>query len=129
MKYTDTPVWWRFTQCQNFQGRYEVGKPETALKCADAAGIDWKSSDVGQCAGIDGSGKGKEGTGLLRDSVEVTKALGIEYVADTIAHISTARRRLMRPIYRKSCTILINGKAVCVRDGSWKDCEVSSALF
>ena len=67
MKYTDTPVWWRFTQCQNFQGRYEVGKPETALKCADAAGIDWKSSDVGQCAGIDGSGKGKEGTGLLRD--------------------------------------------------------------
>lgn len=78
MKYTPTSVWWRFTQCQNFQGRYEVGKPETALKCADAAGIDWENSEVGQCAGTDGSGKGREGTGLLLESVQVTKALGIE---------------------------------------------------
>ncbi|KAJ3531835.1 hypothetical protein NM688_g7514 [Phlebia brevispora] len=101
VKYTPRDVWWRFVQCQNFQGRYEVGKPETALKCADAVEIDWPNSDVGQCAGVDASGKGKEGLSLLRESVQVTKSLGIE----------------------KSCTILINGNAVCVRDGSWKDCE------
>lgn len=25
---------------------------------------------------------------------------------------------------RKSCTILINNKPVCVHDGTWKECEV-----
>ena len=78
MKYTPTSVWWRFVQCQNFQGRYEVGKPETALKCAQASGFDWEASGVGNCAGLDASGKGAEGVGLLLQSVIKTKEMGIE---------------------------------------------------
>lgn len=85
MKYLDTPVWWRFVQCQNFQGRYQVGKPETALKCAHAAGLDWENSDVGQCAGTDASGKGEEGLELLKESVKNTKAMNIECVYHTAA--------------------------------------------
>lgn len=30
---------------------------------------------------------------------------------------------------RKSCTVLISGKAVCVHDGTWKDCEVSRIFY
>ncbi|THH02791.1 hypothetical protein EW026_g179 [Hermanssonia centrifuga] len=101
LKYTPTAVWWRFVQCQNFQGRYEVGKPETALKCADAAKIDWENSGVGECAGLDASGKGEEGVQLLLESVKKTKKMGIQ----------------------KSCTIVINGKPVCIHDESWKECE------
>lgn len=101
IKYTERSTWWRFIQCQNFEGRYEVGKPETALKCAKAVGIDWENGDVGQCAGTDGSGKGAEGIQLLHESIKNTTMLGIE----------------------KSCTILISGKQVCIRDGTWKQCE------
>lgn len=25
---------------------------------------------------------------------------------------------------RKSCTIIINGRQVCIRDGTWYECEV-----
>lgn len=78
MKYTPTSVWWRFVQCQNHQGRYEVGKPETALKCANATGIDWKTSGVGECAGLDGSGRATEGVDLLRESVLATQRIGIQ---------------------------------------------------
>ena len=35
MEYAPFQRWWNFVHCQNFQGRYEVGKPETALKCAN----------------------------------------------------------------------------------------------
>lgn len=80
MKYTPTSTWWRFVQCQNFQGRYEVGKPDTAAKCANAAEIDWEGSGVGQCAGLDYSGKGEEGVQLLQESVAITKSMGIECV-------------------------------------------------
>ena len=80
MKYLDTSVWWRFVQCQNFQGRYQVGKPETALKCAHAADLDWEHSDVGECAGTDASGKGEEGLVLLKQSVQNSKKMNIEYV-------------------------------------------------
>ncbi|GJE84125.1 hypothetical protein PsYK624_002010 [Phanerochaete sordida] len=101
IKYAERATWWRFIQCQNFEGRYEVGKPETALKCARAVGIDWADSDIGRCAGPDGSGTGEEGVGLLLESVKNTTRLGIE----------------------KSCTILISGKQVCIRDETWKECE------
>lgn len=84
LKYTPTSVWWSFVQCQNFQGRFEVGKPETALKCADVAGIDWETSDVGQCAGLDASGQGEEGLQLLLDSVVRTKVMGIQCVDASI---------------------------------------------
>ena len=78
IKYTDRSTWWRFVQCQNFEGRYGVGKPETALKCAKAVGIDWEDSEVGQCAGRDASGTAEEGVQLLLESVTNTTKLGIE---------------------------------------------------
>jgi len=93
--------WWEFVQCQNSQGRFQVGLPDVALQCAKTAGIDWQTSGVGSCAGRDGSGMGTEGIELLRESVSLGKALGIE----------------------KSCTVLINHRKVCVHDGGWEDCD------
>lgn len=77
-KYAPFDRWWEFVQCQNFQGRYEVGKPETALKCAKAAQLDWENSGVGACAGLDGDGKAEEGVRLLQENVVATKEMGIE---------------------------------------------------
>lgn len=70
--------WWEFVQCQNSQGRFQVGLPDVALQCAMTVGIDWETSGVGRCAGLDGSGKGSEGIGLLQKSLSLGKALGIE---------------------------------------------------
>ncbi|TEB30259.1 hypothetical protein FA13DRAFT_1594428, partial [Coprinellus micaceus] len=100
-KYAPWPNWWEFVQCQNFEGRYEIGKPGVALKCAEAARIDWEESGVGKCAGFDGSGTGEEGIDLLKQSLQYGQDLGIT----------------------KSCTILINERKVCVHDGTWKECE------
>jgi len=94
-------AWWEFVMCQNYQGRDNIGKPEVASRCAKIAGIDWKTSGAGRCAGLDGSGTGYEGVQLLHDSVRVVESLGIT----------------------KSCTIVINTEKVCVLDGSWKECE------
>ncbi|KAG6900975.1 hypothetical protein C0993_004413 [Termitomyces sp. T159_Od127] len=93
--------WWQFVQCQNYEGKDEVGNPDLALRCADTVGIDWKNSQAGACAGLDGSGTEPEGVALLKESVELSRKLGIE----------------------KSCTILINGSKVCIHDGTWKSCE------
>ncbi|KAJ6613455.1 hypothetical protein B0H10DRAFT_2165316 [Mycena sp. CBHHK59/15] len=93
--------WWEFVRCQNDRGRFQVGVPEVALQCARTTGIDWKTSGVGTCAGLNGSGKGSEGVELLRKSVLAGKSLGIE----------------------KSCTVLINHQKVCVHDETWKECE------
>ncbi|KAJ7781248.1 hypothetical protein B0H16DRAFT_1658872 [Mycena metata] len=93
--------WWDFVRCQNARGRYQVGLPEVALECAETVGIDWEGSGVGECAGLDGSGKGEEGVALLRESTLRGKALEIE----------------------KSCTVLINHRKVCIHDGTWKECE------
>lgn len=70
-------TWWEFVQCQNRYGRYKVGLPDVAWSCAKAVGLDWKVSGVGQCVGLDVSGRGKEGIELLRESVEETRALGV----------------------------------------------------
>ena len=78
IKYTERQTWWRFVQCQNFQGRWQVGKPETAFKCANAAGIDWENDEVGGCAGRDASGKTEEGIKLLKQSVTDTANLGVQ---------------------------------------------------
>jgi len=94
-------VWWEFDQCQNFEGREQIGTPELALKCARTAGIDWEASETGQCAGLDGSGTGEEGIALLKKSVKLGKEMDIT----------------------KSCTIVINGRKVCVHDSTWKECE------
>jgi len=100
-KYASPSQWWEFVRCQNSKGRFQVGLPDVALQCARTVGIDWETSGVGNCAGLSGSGKGKEGVQLLRKSLLRGKALGIE----------------------KSCTVLINRKKVCVHDGTWKECE------
>jgi len=98
VKYARTLIWWKFVQCENAQGRSKIGTPTTALQCAEEAGIDWEG-DVGRCAGLDGLGV--EGVALLKASVKHTQSLGVQ----------------------KSCTILINNRAVCVHDGGWQDCE------
>jgi Gamma interferon inducible lysosomal thiol reductase (GILT) len=79
-KYTPIDQWWEFVQCQNYQGRDKIGLPDVALKCAESAGIDWKQSGVGECAGLDGSGKGEEGVELLRQSIKSAHQLEIRYV-------------------------------------------------
>lgn len=66
--------------CQNYQGRECIGGSDVALKCARVAGIDWETSDVGECAGLDGSGTGEEGIELLKESVQATAALNIKSV-------------------------------------------------
>ncbi|KAI9467074.1 hypothetical protein BJY52DRAFT_1111560 [Lactarius psammicola] len=100
-KHTPLKTWWEFVTCQNYEGKDRIGSPDVALKCARTAKIDWNDSEVGRCAGLNGSGTGEEGVQLLQESVKVTEALGII----------------------KSCTIVINGEKVCVHDGIWKDCE------
>jgi len=77
-KYAPFENWWEFVQCQNFQGRENVGNPGVALKCATTAGIDWETSGAGVCAGLDGDGKGEEGVALLRRSTLLGKELGIQ---------------------------------------------------
>jgi len=100
-KHTPVEQWWEFVQCQNYQGRDKIGLPDVALSCAHSAGIDWEQSGTGKCAGLDGSGKGKEGVQLLQESVRSAHQLEIS----------------------KSCTILISERKVCVHDGTWQDCE------
>jgi len=100
-KYATPSAWWDFIQCQNAHGRFQVGIPNLTLECAHKAGIEWRTSQVGSCAGEDGSGKGKEGIELLRDSLLLGQNLGIQ----------------------KSCTVLINRKKVCVHDGDWQECD------
>ncbi|KAJ7276391.1 hypothetical protein B0H12DRAFT_18720 [Mycena haematopus] len=98
-KYATPSAWWKFIQCQNAHGRFQVGIPALTLQCAQTAGIEWETSQVGSCAGIDGSGKGQEGIELLRESLLLGQSLGIE----------------------KSCTVLIEREKVCVvDDGTWE---------
>ncbi|KAF8631956.1 hypothetical protein AX15_002117 [Amanita polypyramis BW_CC] len=94
-------VWWEYIRCQNFEGREKIGKPALALKCAAAVSIDWATSDVGRCAGRDGSGRGAEGIKLLQENVVLTKQADIT----------------------KSCTVVINSQKVCIHDSIWKECE------
>lgn len=70
--------WWEFVQCQNFEGLSKIGRPDVALKCAKAAGIDWTGSGARKCAGLDGSsGPGEEGVQLLKQSLQLGHELGI----------------------------------------------------
>ena len=114
-------------QCQNSYGRYKVGEPEVTLHCAKEAGIDWVNGPAGRCAGA-GSGrwaKGEEGVRLLKESVQKSEELGIECVFGlewSFSSYSTTN-------YRKSCTVLINNRPVCVHDGAWKECEVWISSF
>ena len=79
-KYAPFKNWWEFVMCQNYQGREYVGEPEVALRCANTAGIDWATSGAGQCAGLDGSGKGPEGVALLKESILLTEQMNVRCV-------------------------------------------------
>lgn len=72
--------WWEFVMCQNYQGREHIGEPDVALKCANTASIDWETSGAGQCAGLDGSGKGSEGVALLKESVLLAERMNVKCV-------------------------------------------------
>jgi hypothetical protein len=100
-KYEDIRRWWSFVRCQDYYALGEIGVPAVALKCARISGIDWENGKTGKCAGVDGSGMGAEGVALQIESIMATEALGISV----------------------SCTILINGRQVCIHDGVWKECE------
>jgi len=93
-------------KCQNYQGTESIGEPDVALKCANTAGIDWKTSGAGRCAGLDGDGKGSEGVVLLKKSVLLSEKMNV----------------------KKSCTIVISGRAVCVHDETWKECEMGHSV-
>ncbi|KAG6821284.1 hypothetical protein H0H93_002394, partial [Arthromyces matolae] len=71
--------WWQFVQCQNYEGRNRIGDPDLTLKCAQTVGIDWEKSKAASCIGADGSGTGKEGVSLLKESVVLGKELGITF--------------------------------------------------
>lgn len=79
-KYAPLKNWWEFVICQDYQGRESIGGSDVALKCANTAGIDWETSGAGQCAGLDGSGKGSEGVALLRESVLLTEQMNVKCV-------------------------------------------------
>ncbi|KDE03454.1 hypothetical protein MVLG_06065 [Microbotryum lychnidis-dioicae p1A1 Lamole] len=87
-------TWWNFVQCQNYNGLSRIGTDRLAQTCASVVGKRW-SGNVEHCA------ISSEGRQLLRDSVQVTKTLQLV----------------------KSCSIVIDGKLVCVRDGRWIDCD------
>ena len=91
--------WRAFVRCLDYHGTDQIGLPEVAVECADTLGIDWSTDSAGRCAGEDGTGN--EGVKLLQKNVHDTIDLGI----------------------KKSCTIMISGKTVCIRDGTWYSCE------
>lgn len=75
-KYHPTSEWWPFLQCQNFQGRDQIGLPETAVNCAATAGFEWETDEASLCAGKEG--RGQEGVKLLQESVRNSAQLGIK---------------------------------------------------
>ncbi|KAJ7591086.1 hypothetical protein C8J56DRAFT_934649 [Mycena floridula] len=85
---------WDFVMCQD-QNKDSIGRIERAVECAEIAGFNWTQSQAGNCASSSG-----EGLQLLKDNIKRARAMEIE----------------------KSCTILINGRKVCIHDSSWKDC-------
>ena len=94
IRHSSFPVWWEFIQCQLNKGRSNIGKLEVAEECADSTGLGW--SRISSCATSD------EGERLLKENIRVTKEMGIQ----------------------KSCTMMINAKVVCIKDGTWQNCTV-----
>ena len=119
-KYAPASNWWEFVKCQNYQGRENVGLPEVVFKCAKTADVDLLAGGAGRCIGLDGSGTAAEGVALLRESARFGHQLGISCV---FLYYSMRLWNSNR-YHRKSCTVLISGRKVCVHDGNWKDCEV-----
>ncbi|KIY74342.1 hypothetical protein CYLTODRAFT_416187 [Cylindrobasidium torrendii FP15055 ss-10] len=91
---------WQYVQCSNFEGKDQVGLRDVAQRCATTAGFAWED-ELADCVGEDLQGKTDEGRQLLAESAAASKKLNIV----------------------NSCTVLINEKIICVRDGTWKTCE------
>ena len=99
--------------CQNYQGRGHIGSPDVALKCARTHNIDWEESGVGQCVGLDGSGKGQEGVQLLHDSIRVAESLGITYVfCLSPSPVYLAERTIVKPTARAAPSLSTGRRSV-----------------
>ncbi|GAA5963559.1 hypothetical protein JCM3765_004321 [Sporobolomyces pararoseus] len=88
--------WWNFVQCMNYGKRDKIGEDSVAKSCAKVVGREW-TRELEACSN---NSSDSEGARLFRKSVEASRKLKIE----------------------KSCTIVLNGKKLCVHDGSWKEC-------
>jgi len=92
-RYPDPGVWWDFIQCLGYGPISRIGDEDVAKQCSSIVGADW--DEVRPCI------EGSRGPSLLRESVRLSRQLGIE----------------------KSCSILIRDQIVCVHDDQWKDCD------
>ncbi|GAA5854772.1 hypothetical protein JCM8547_004066 [Rhodosporidiobolus lusitaniae] len=85
--------WWNFIQCLNYGETSSIGTDAKARECAKVVNREWKG-DVSSC--VDSS----LGRDLLVKSVKEAERLEVS----------------------KSCTVLIEGKQVCIHDSTWKSC-------
>ncbi|KAF8307632.1 hypothetical protein DL93DRAFT_2087894 [Clavulina sp. PMI_390] len=92
---TSSQWWWPFLTCLDAAGKDNIGSDELARDCAEVTAIDWVGSGIEECV------NGEEGKELLRKSGERVRSLGIE----------------------KSCTMIINDRVRCIKDGEWQPCE------
>lgn len=78
----------------------EIPQRNLVEDCAMEHGLDFEK--INKCISDEG-----EGMGLLRDSIERSQNASVV----------------------KSCTVRLNGKVRCIRDGGvWKDCEGGSSV-
>ncbi|SCV72342.1 BQ2448_3879 [Microbotryum intermedium] len=101
------PTWWKFVQCQNAYGLANNKKPiiddsrfgrKLVQDCAEQVGKVWNRSQVDKCV------HSKEGLELLLKSTDAADALGL----------------------KKSCSVVIENKLICYRDGRWFNCPEGS---
>ncbi|GAA5841603.1 hypothetical protein JCM11251_004229 [Rhodosporidiobolus azoricus] len=88
--------WWNFIQCINYGETASIGTEHKAKECARIVRREW-SDDLTRCTAPTTR---SEGSQLLLSSVREAKKLGVQ----------------------KSCTILIEGKKVCIHDSTWQSC-------
>ncbi|KAK3202825.1 hypothetical protein GRF29_154g896439 [Pseudopithomyces chartarum] len=98
-EYPDPKIYLGFTRCLSLH-YHDIPATSLIKDCALEYGIEFEK--LNDCASRD---DGAYGMGLLRDSVTRSKDLGVT----------------------TSCTVRLNNKTRCVRDGGqWKDCEDGS---
>ncbi|GAA6023315.1 hypothetical protein JCM10207_006231 [Rhodosporidiobolus poonsookiae] len=85
--------WWNFLQCLNYGETGSIGTDAKAKECAKVVGRTW-DGPVAACV------DSHEGRDLLLASVKEAQKLEAT----------------------KSCTMLLEGKQVCIHDGTWKSC-------
>ncbi|GAA5935716.1 hypothetical protein JCM1841_003647 [Sporobolomyces salmonicolor] len=88
--------WWDFVQCMNYGPRSRIGDRAAAKECASVVGRDW-NDEMHRCTATNGT----EGAQLLQHSLRAAESMGIT----------------------KSCTVMLNGRKICIHDGVWKDCD------